>query len=44
MCVKPLQSRLEGIKKLKPSTTVKVCRCFVEMVNFFYFAWNYRNY
>ena len=34
VCVKPLQSRLEAIHKLKPPTTVKGCRSFVGMVNF----------
>ena len=34
VCVKPLQSRLEAIQKLKPPTTVKGCRSFVGMVNF----------
>ena len=33
-CLKPLQSRLEAIQKLKPPTTVKHCRMFVGMVNF----------
>ena len=33
VCVKPLHSRLEAIQKLKPPTTVKGCRSFVEMVN-----------
>ena len=33
-CVKPLHSRLEAIQKLKPPTTVKVCRSFARMVNF----------
>ena len=33
VCVKPLQSRLEVIKKLKPPMTVKGCRSFVGMVN-----------
>ena len=32
--VKPLQSRLEAIQKLKPPTILKVCRLFVGMVNF----------
>ena len=34
VCVKPLQSMLEAIQKLEPSTTVKGCRSFVGMVNF----------
>ena len=34
VCVKPLCSRLEGIQKLKPPTTVKGCRSFAGMVNF----------
>ena len=34
VCIKPLQSRLEAIQKLKPQTTVKSCRRFVPMVNF----------
>ena len=32
--VKPLQSRLEAIKTLKPQTTVKGCRSFTGMVYF----------
>ena len=45
VCVKPLQSRLEAIQKLKPPITVKGGRSFVGMVNFLvYFAQNYRNY
>ena len=32
--MKPLRSRLEAIHKLKPPTTIKGCRCFVQMVNF----------
>ena len=32
--VKPLQSGLEAIQKLKPPTRVKGCRSFVGMVNF----------
>ena len=35
VCVKPLRSRLEAIQKLKPPTTVKGCRSFTGMVNFF---------
>ena len=34
VCIKPLQSRLEAIQKLKPQTTVKGCRIFAGMVNF----------
>ena len=34
VCVKPLRSRLEAIKKLKPPTTPKGCRSFARMVNF----------
>ena len=34
VCVKPLQSRLEAIQKLKPPMTVKGCRSFTGMVNF----------
>ena len=34
VCVKPLRSRIEGIQKLKPPTTIKGCRSFVGMVNF----------
>ena len=32
--VKPLRSRMEVIQRLKPPTTIKVHRGFVEMVNF----------
>ena len=35
VCVKSLWSRLEAIQKLKPPTTVKGCRSFVGIVNFF---------
>ena len=35
VCVKPLQSRLEAIQKLKPPRTVKGYRSFMGMVNFF---------
>ena len=35
VCVKPLCSRLEAIQKLRLPTTVKGCRSFVGMVNFF---------
>ena len=34
VCVKPLQSRLEAIQKLKPPGTIRECRSFVGMVNF----------
>ena len=34
VCVKPLQSRLEAIQKLKPPMTIKGCRSFIRMVNF----------
>ena len=34
VCVKPLRSRLEAIKKLKPPTTQKGCRSFTSVVNF----------
>ena len=34
VCVRPLCSRLEGIQKLRPPTTVKGCRSLVGMVNF----------
>ena len=34
VCVKPLRSRLEAIQKLQPSTTAKVGKSFVGMVNF----------
>ena len=44
-CDKPLRSRLEAIQKLKPPTTVKVCRSFAGMVDFLlYFVQNYRHY
>ena len=33
VCVRPLRSRLQVIQKLKPPTTVKVCRSFTGMVN-----------
>ena len=33
-CLKPLQSRLDAIQKLKPPTIVKDCRSFMGMVNF----------
>ena len=43
VCVKLLRSRLEGIQKLKPPTTVKGCRSFAGMVNFLIlFVWNYK--
>ena len=34
-CVQPLRNRLEAIQRLQPPTTVKGCRSFVGMVNFF---------
>ena len=34
VCVKPLQSRLEAIQKLKPPTNQKGCRSFAGVVNF----------
>ena len=34
VCIKPLQSRLGAIKKLKPPMTIKGCRSFAGMVNF----------
>ena len=34
VCVKPLQSRLGAIQKLKPQVTVKGRRSFVGMINF----------
>ena len=34
VCVNPLQSRLEVIQKLKPTTTGTGCRSFMEMINF----------
>ena len=35
VCVQPLRSRLEAIQKLQPPSTVKGCRSFVGMVDFF---------
>ena len=35
VCNKPLRNRLEAIQKLRPPMTVKGCRSFVGMVNFF---------
>ena len=35
VCVKPLHSWLEAIQKLGPPITVKGCRSFAGMVNFF---------
>ena len=32
LCIRPLESRLEVIQKLKPPTTIKGCRSFVGMV------------
>ena len=34
VCIKPLRSRLEAIKKLQPPTTVKGCRSITGMFNF----------
>ena len=34
VCIQPLRSRLEAIKKLQPPTTVKGGRSFARMVNF----------
>ena len=34
VCVRPLKSRIEAIKKLEPPTTIKGCRSFAGMVNF----------
>ena len=34
VCVKPLQSRLEAIQKLKPPTNQKGCQSFTDIVNF----------
>ena len=34
VCVKPLQSRLEAIQKLKPPTNQKGCQSFTGIVNF----------
>ena len=34
VCVKPLQSRIEAIQKLKLPTIIKGCRSFVGMMNF----------
>ena len=34
VCVKPLQSRLEALQKLKPPVTVTGYRSFMGMVNF----------
>ena len=35
VCVQTLRNRLEAIQKLQPQTTVKACRSFAGMVNFF---------
>ena len=35
VCVQPLRNRLEAIQKLQPPKTVKGCRSFAGMVNFF---------
>ena len=34
VCVRPLRSQIEAIKKLKPPTMIKGCQSFVGMVNF----------
>ena len=34
VCVKPLHSQLEAIKKIRPPTTPKQCKSFTGMVNF----------
>ena len=34
VCVRPLQSQIEAIQKLKPPTTIKGCQSFACMVNF----------
>ena len=34
VCVRPLGSQIEAIKKLEPPMTIKGCRSFVGMVNF----------
>ena len=34
VCVQPLRSSLEAIRKLQPPTTVKGCRSFAGMINF----------
>ena len=34
VCIKPLQSRLEAIQKIKPPTNKKSCRSFTGIVNF----------
>ena len=34
VCIKPLRSRIEVIQKIRPPTTIKVCRSFAGMVNF----------
>ena len=35
VCIQPLRSRLEAIQNLQPPSTVKGCRSFAGMVNFF---------
>ena len=35
VCVKPLRNRLEAIQKLQPPKTLKECRSFAGVVNFF---------
>ena len=46
VCLKPLSSRLEAIKNLKPPTMIKGCRSFVGMVYFSMFILPriYKNY
>ena len=34
VCVRPLRSRIEAIKKLEPPTTIKGCQSFAGMVHF----------
>ena len=34
VCVKPLRSKIEAIQKLKPPSTIRVCRGFMGMVNY----------
>ena len=35
VCIRPLRSQIKAIQKLKPPTTIKGCRSFAGMVNFF---------
>ena len=45
VCVKPLHSQLEAIKKIKPPKMAKQCKSFAGMVNFVsIFCPNCRNY